>query len=392
VPRRSRIRCALPIAASLLCLSTTTTAAADTGAYLDAATWPPIASHSWVRFDADGIPTVREGTRYYYNPVTIAEYGLQEWTFHEADGDPQHLANALKAADWLVAHQQAGTGTWRYEFDFPVSGMGDVTMRAPWISAMAQGQAMSLLARAWDATARRADLDAAIAALAPFRRSVARGGVTADFTLTGGHAPYYEEYPTTPASFTLNGFMFSLIGLHDLADAAPATDAGVLYAAGMSTLDQALPLYDTPSGLSIYHLGYLTAAQPLHTSLTYHWIHVVELRYLDSLGPDPRLEHYRDRWAAYTPPAAPPKPSLPRPAPKPTPVTPPAVTPGTHRRWHCSLRGHRIRRHGNVTCRRARQVLGRKLRGQPIRTPGWRCYGTTWVTCRRGKASVRVRR
>lgn len=27
---------------------------------------------------------------------------------------------------------------------------------------------------------------------------------------------WYEEYPTTPGSFVLNGFIYSLLGLHDL--------------------------------------------------------------------------------------------------------------------------------------------------------------------------------
>lgn len=30
---------------------------------------------------------------------------------------------------------------------------------------------------------------------------------------------WYEEYPTTPGSFVLNGFMYALIGLYDLSSA-----------------------------------------------------------------------------------------------------------------------------------------------------------------------------
>lgn len=35
------------------------------------------------------------------------------------------------------------------------------------------------------------------------------GGVAAEFL---GSLPWYEEYPTTPATFILNGFIYSLLG------------------------------------------------------------------------------------------------------------------------------------------------------------------------------------
>lgn len=38
-----------------------------------------------------------------------------------------------------------------------------------------------------------------------------------------GHV-WFEEYPTTPGSFVLNGFMYSLIGLHDFANVKLADD------------------------------------------------------------------------------------------------------------------------------------------------------------------------
>ena len=197
---------------ALLLLPASASASYDpAGVYLDALTWPRIADRDDVQLDADEIPQVQRGDDYVYNPVTISQYGLQEFSYNAAGQGPEHLTAALKAADWLVAHQQPSSGAWTYDYDFSVAGMG-VTLHAPWISAMAQGQAMSLLTRAWRSTGDARYLTAADAALAPFRLSVAAGGVVTSFLGDAAH-PYYEEYPTEPASLTLNGFMFSLFGL-----------------------------------------------------------------------------------------------------------------------------------------------------------------------------------
>lgn len=70
----------------------------------------------------------------------------------------------------------------------------------------------------------------------------------------------YEEYPTTPASFVLNGFIYSLLGLYDLNATVPnslSRDAGHLYEQGMISLKKMLMLFDTGSG-TIYDLRHFT--------------------------------------------------------------------------------------------------------------------------------------
>lgn len=70
----------------------------------------------------------------------------------------------------------------------------------------------------------------------------------------------YEEYPTTPPSFVLNGFIYSLLGLYDLNSTAPSNigrEAGQLFNQGMLSLKKMLLLYDTGSGTS-YDLRHLS--------------------------------------------------------------------------------------------------------------------------------------
>lgn len=364
------------LAALVLTAVFASSAMADTGSYLDSATWPRTASYSWVKFDSNGIPMTCKGPC-VYNPVTISEYGLQEWTLSQRD-------HAIAAANWLVANQNSN-GAWEYHYDFPVGGMKNVSMHAPWISAMAQGVAMSLLTRAYSATQDYKYFQSALDALSPFNLSVADGGVVADFTLTGKHLPYYEEYPTDPPSFTLNGFMFSLIGLHDLMDIDPDdNNASWLFQQGFATLVDSLHLYDTPSGLSIYHLGYLTDGQPIHTSLKYHHVHIVELGYLNSIKPNATLAYYHDRWANYLA-------SLSNPSQQ-TPAT--TVTKTVHKirhKWYCSLANHRIRHHGNVTCYRAKHVIRHYLLKYKIHPSWWHCHGKYTVRCSSDRANDSVR-
>lgn len=84
---------------------------------------------------------------------------------------------------------------------------------------MGQGQAISLLSRAFfQSGGNELYLNTAFAALKPFKVLSKNGGVLSEFM---DLHPWYEEYPTIPPIFILNGFMYSLIGLYDLFTLAP---------------------------------------------------------------------------------------------------------------------------------------------------------------------------
>src|SRR6185503_20513502 len=72
---------------------------------------------------------------------------------------------------------------------------------------------------------------------------------------------WYEEYPTTPSSFVLNGFMYALLGLYDLkmikVSGGASIKAARLYEEGVESLKVLLPLFDTGSG-TMYDLRHFT--------------------------------------------------------------------------------------------------------------------------------------
>lgn len=72
--------------------------------------------------------------------------------------------------------------------------------------------------------------------------------------------PWYEEYPTKPSSFVLNGFIYSLIGLYDLMMLAPTQqvkEATALFDQGMDSLKRLLLAFDNGSGTN-YDLRHFT--------------------------------------------------------------------------------------------------------------------------------------
>ena len=207
-----------------------------------------------------------------------------------------HLAQFYYAANWLVLHQD-DQGGW------PIMVTRKITKDIPelppgWYSAMAQGQAMSLLVRAFIRTQNHKYLDAALKATTLYTIPSSKGGVMAKFA---DKYVWYEEYPTTPSSFVLNGFIYSLIGLYDLKMVAPPSDkatlAADLFDAGMTSLRTLLPLYDTGSG-SIYDLRHVAlGVAPNLARWDYHATHINQLLLLATVQEDSDSRDFYERTA-----------------------------------------------------------------------------------------------
>lgn len=303
MPRR-----ALTLLAGLalaLALALPRSAAADTGPYLDFASWPSFApgvsTMGTTFIGPEGVPQVQYAWGAADNPVTVCQWALQRWSWWTATKDPADLAAVTTAANWLVAHQQPDGGI-PYGFDFDALG---VPLHAPWISAMTQGEAMSLLVRAYSATGDARYLDAALLALGPFEKPTTAGGVVSSWA----GLPWYEEYPGAGEEHVLNGFEFSLVGLHDLAPYSP--EAQRLFDVGVTSLAARLPLFDDPTARDQWYAalggGHFVVPE------VYKHIHAVLTSTLASATGNPVLADYAARWnadlsplppAATTPPAA----------------------------------------------------------------------------------------
>ncbi|NXE43984.1 GLCE epimerase, partial [Ptilorrhoa leucosticta] len=208
-----------------------------------------------------------------------------------------HMAAFFAASRWLLRNQDE-RGGWPIMVTRKL-GEGFKSLDPGWYSAMAQGQAMSTLVRAYLLTKEPAFLGAALRATAPYKLPAEQRGVKAVFM---NRHDWYEEYPTSPSSFVLNGFMYSLIGLYDLKETAGeklGREARLLYERGMESLKAMLPLYDTGSG-TVYDLRhFMLGAAPNLARWDYHTTHINQLQLLSTVDDAPIFKEFVKRWKSY---------------------------------------------------------------------------------------------
>ena len=222
----------------------------------------------------------------------------------------EHSRIFFQAADWFVRSQDE-SGGWPNQVVFNKDKSkyaGADEIQPGWYSAMAQGHGISILTRAFAASGgEESFLNAAEKALELYRVPSSEGGFVAKFM---DQHVWYEEYPTNPPTFVLNGFMYSLLGLYDLKDLLENYDipdkekvleeVTELFEIGMKSLKIMLPLYDTGSG-TVYDLRHFTmkSTEPKIARWDYHSTHVNLLYVLSSVDLDPVLSNISKRWKNY---------------------------------------------------------------------------------------------
>ncbi|KAK7604058.1 hypothetical protein V9T40_004331 [Parthenolecanium corni] len=207
-----------------------------------------------------------------------------------------HMTHFQFAVDWFVNNQDP-SGGWPNPVQRKMAG--SLVLKAGWYSAMGQGHGLSVLARAYHFSKRKLYLDVAEKALEPFQKLSKDHGVLAKYM---HELPWYEEYPTIPPTFVLNGFIYSLIGLYDLYKLAPADishEAYTLYSQGLNSLKKMLMLFDTGSGTT-YDLRHVTLGiAPRIARWDYHATHVNQLYLLSTFEKDPIFATTAKRWQGY---------------------------------------------------------------------------------------------
>lgn len=245
--------------------------------------------------DASGVPMLdyRGRTGLQYNPIAIAQWGLGNHTLFLRGENADRKAKFIAASEWLHAHLEQnsfGIWVWNHHFDWEYRDR----LRAPWYSALAQGQAVSLLVRAFHETAEPKYLDSAEQGFESFLRSTTDGGVV--FTDENGDL-WFEEYLVSPPTHVLNGFIWASWGLHDYYLATGASQARDLFHSAVRTLRNNLSRYDIGFWSLYEQSGTLL---PMVASPFYHRLHIVQLRIMHALTSDNIFAEYADRWEHYT--------------------------------------------------------------------------------------------
>jgi hypothetical protein len=204
-------------------------------------------------------------------PAGLAQLALGWWERHLA-GDPQARERFLSTCDQLAARGERHDGEllWSYDMPLPKYGLGP-----HWHSALAQAQAASVFVRARLESGADRFGELATAALAPLLPG-SRTGLLAS-TAAG---PVPEEAPSSPPSLILNGWIYALWGLWDVATGLRDDAAKQLYDESLACLVATLPRYDVGwwSRYSLYPHRLPDLAKPF-----YHRLHVDQLAALHRL-------------------------------------------------------------------------------------------------------------
>lgn len=246
-------------------------------------------------YDAAGIPLLdyRGKIGPQYNPIAIAQYGLGNYNLFRQTGAAGRRTKFFLVADWLseqLEKNHKGHFVWNHHFDWEYRD----TLRAPWYSALAQGQGISVLVRAHQESADTRYLDAATLALASFFTPISEGGVA--FTDDRGDL-WLEEYIVSPPTHILNGFIWAAWGVYDYFLATEDGAAHELFARVVQTLLHNLERYD----LGFWSLYEQSGTRlPMVASPFYHQLHIVQLRVMHKLTGEEKFARVAARWEDYS--------------------------------------------------------------------------------------------
>jgi len=244
--------------------------------------------------DNNGVPLfdvkhVRLRSSLAYHPIVIIQYGLAHHTLLQ-NGEVSAKDVFLKCAGWLEENAEKETRerflVWNYPFRLRTPPVAP-----PWFSGMAQGQAISLLLRAYEHTKSERTADVAKHAALSFLYELKDGGV---LTRTVGGNYFVEELAYPPATHILNGCLFGLVGLYEYLLIFPDPRLKGVLTSCIRGVEEVLRDFDL-GWWSRYSLGFRWNAASFH----YHHIHISLLNYLGERCESSVFLDYALRWDSY---------------------------------------------------------------------------------------------
>lgn len=234
--------------------------------------------------DSAGILMKEYNGEIFYNPVQIAQKALYFLSTYEITNDIIYLDWAEKYAIKLfeIADKENQSLMFPYEFDFPLHGDNNFVMKAPWYSGMAQGQVLSLFSKLFSITNDYRYLQYSEQTFNSFFIEFDGLNNNNNWISAIDSAGYLwiEEYPFNPVNFTLNGFLFSIIGVYDFYKIKPENEVYNLLNAILTTAKYNLYRFRSVNDISYYCIAHKVQAE------NYHFIHIEQIDYLYKMTND----------------------------------------------------------------------------------------------------------
>ncbi len=232
--------------------------------------------------DGDGVPTVTLSNGHtVYFPIHVAQMALGTYDLWLEKSDAEQQRTFLRLAGWLNQNINENGG-WKNPWEFlrPTSLSN--------YSAMAQGEAISVLIRAYRITKDKSFMESSEKAYQFLISPVGEGGCTYYID----KQIYLEEYPEYPRSTVLNGYIFALFGVYDFMLVTGGEDVKRFFFDCSTTLEKNLHLYDT--GFWTYYDQLGTISSPF-----YHSLHISLLDALYLITGRESFNSVSRKWSLY---------------------------------------------------------------------------------------------
>lgn len=218
---------------------------------------------------------VDTGEEIYFS-IGIFQYGLASYDLYLKTGEDTYKKKLLACADWAVENQEKNGGYITFAYK---------NTEHPY-SSMAQGEALSLLCRAYLLTKDEKYIKAAKKAKDFMLKEIKDGGTT----LINGDEIYFYEATFMP--LVLNGWIFSLWGIMDYCRTVSDSGAEEVFLKSLNTLKKKLPDFD---------IGYWSKYDDGKriSSPFYHKLHIAQLKVMYDLFGDDIYKKYADKWEEY---------------------------------------------------------------------------------------------
>ena len=228
-------------------------------------------------YDKRGIPLVvnNNGDKIYFS-ITISQYALGNYDLYLMTNEKIYYKQFINSVGWLIDNQDIHGG-WNV-----LNPMGCI------YSAMAQGEGISVLTRAFSESNDSKYLNAAIKASELMLKPIKNGG-TARYI---NDKLYFEEVVKLKPSLVLNGWIFTIFGLFDIVKLIDDKNYVNMLNITLKTLEEELDNYDC--GYWSYYDQCGRLASPF-----YHRLHIAQLNVLYDLFNIKKFKVMSERWESY---------------------------------------------------------------------------------------------
>lgn len=233
--------------------------------------------------DENGIPINRiAGDKTVYFPISIMQYALGLWDLYLENSDSVRKDHFLNICEWIINNQRED-GSWNC--------FGPIGHSCYTVSSMGQGEAISVLLRAYQLTENMKWLEAARKAVNFMIIPVNNGGTL--FISDGNY--YFEEYASVDDKrrSVLNGWIFTLFGLYDYLIIESDMNIRKIFTQSVDTLVRHVNDYD---------MGYWSFYDKTGriASPAYHQLHIALLQVMADITGEKYLAEKAERWKDYS--------------------------------------------------------------------------------------------